>query len=340
MEKCKAKHVSINNPMYKSISIGCLAASALIITFSCSKLNHKEPESSMVKEPVNAARSMVGKNQVMDMKAEPLAVSDSTTTNMLSSAAAVEEHRDGMRFIRTADVKFQVVNVADATYKIEDLTSHYHGFVTSTDLHSIISNTETVPISADSSLYVTCYTVENDMTLRVPNQCLDSALRAMSVLVDFLDHRVITATDVADQSLGNELAKKRNSEYEQRMRQHADNNINTKRNDAVTAEEKALQGREAADNAILANRALDNQVKYSTVHLVINQRQSVRKMKISNETNIDRYRPSFVIQLWDALRNGIAMFEEIVIGLVHLWIFIALAVVAIISYRRYKKSKV
>lgn len=321
--------------MNKAITICCIAAGTLFIANSCSnKSAHKAPADSAKDNTAYAEEKQV----TADRKSAGYASKDSTAAPSLSSAAAVEQSIDGMRFIRTADVKFQVNNVTDATYRIEDVTIQYGGFVTYTNLHSSVSGTELVPVSADSSLSITYYTVENDITLRLPNKRLDSALRAMSGLVEFLDQRLIIAKEVSGESLANDLAERRNREYEHRMQKHADN-TNVKDENAISADEKALQGREAADNARLANMSLENQIKYSTVHLQIYQKQTGRKVKVCNDSNVERYRPSFVIRIWEALQRGLELFEDLMIGLANLWVFILALILIVIGYRRFTRSR-
>ena len=323
--------------MSKTNTICCIAAAALFIAYSCS--NKKAKEEITARDETSNSYKPSSTPASIGASAGYAGATDSTSHLSLSSSAAVERNKDGMRFVRTADVRFQVKNVPDATYHIEDVTTQYGGFVTYTNLHSSITSMETVPVSADSSLDITHYTVENDITLRIPNTRLDSALRAMSDLVDFLDHRLIVATEVSGQTLSNDLAEKRNRDYAQRMRNHADNKA-AKQEEATTAEDKALQGREAADNARLANLTLDNQIKYSTVHLLIYQKQTSRKVKVVNESNIARYKPSFPIQMWEAIVSGLEIFEELVVGLAHLWVFILLVIAGVLGYRSVKRKQV
>lgn len=322
--------------MNRTLSICCIAASALIITYSCNNKRAESSEKARSEEP-NLTTPVGHSIPPLPDHNDSKNIADTTATNSLSSSAAVEKGIDGMRFVRTADIKFKVTNVTEATYHIEDVTNQYGGFVTYTNLHSTVTNHEIVPISADSSLDVTNYTVENDITLRVPNKRLDSALRAMSGLVDFLDHRVITATDVANQALSDDMKEKRNREYEQRLLKQVDTKA-MKQEDATTAQDHALQSREAADNARLANLSLDNQVKYSTVHMLIYQSQSTRKVKVYNEADLARYKPSFAAQLRDALYDGWEGFEVFAVGIAHLWVFAMWVLIVVFIYWRFKKK--
>lgn len=61
-------------------------------------------------------------NQADNKQQFEVAIKDSISSKKISSDAAVEENKDSERkFIRTADIKFKVKNVADATYNIEIL---------------------------------------------------------------------------------------------------------------------------------------------------------------------------------------------------------------------------
>ena len=97
-------------------------------------------------------------------------VSSNTDNNkVVSSSSAVEPKNSSRKFIRTADIKFKVKNVAKSTYAIEDATTKFGGFVTYTNLQSNASEKEETKVSQDSTLITTKYAVTNDITIRVPN---------------------------------------------------------------------------------------------------------------------------------------------------------------------------
>ena len=139
-----------------------------------------------------------------DVTAEEMASKD-----VLSSSAAVEKPDSKRQFIRTADVKFRVKNVPQSTYAIENATTKNGGFVIYTNLQSSISERETSKISPDSLIETTKYSVENNITIRVPNTQLDTVIKTIAKQIDFLDYRVIKADDVSLQLLSNELAQNR-----------------------------------------------------------------------------------------------------------------------------------
>ena len=55
-------------------------------------------------------------------------VDSSSVADDMSSSAAVEDKNSKRKFIRTADTRFKVKDVAHSTYKIENVTKNCGGF--------------------------------------------------------------------------------------------------------------------------------------------------------------------------------------------------------------------
>jgi hypothetical protein len=106
------------------------------------------------------------------------AITDSTS--VISSSAAVVDKNSNRKFVRTADVKFKVKNVAKSTYAIEDATTKFGGFVTYTNLQSNIHNEDRTKVSQDSTLVTTKYKVDNNITIRVPNTKMDTVIKTIA----------------------------------------------------------------------------------------------------------------------------------------------------------------
>ena len=268
-------------------------------------------------------------------KAEEAPSADSTAVSMVSSSAAVENKKDSThKFIRTADLKFKVKSVIKSTYNIEELTARMGGFVTYTELNSSIDDTETKSVSADSSLVITHFTVTNSITLRVPNTKLDSTLKLISANIDYLDHRIIKADDVALQMLSNNLAIKRSAKNESRITKAIDNR-GKKLNETTTAEEVVLNKQEQADNARVANLSLRDQMNFSTINLVIYQRQAVRHELVANDKNIKEYESGFGTKILDSISNGWNMLEAVIVFIFNLWGLVLLGVIIFVLYKLY-----
>ncbi|MDJ1493245.1 DUF4349 domain-containing protein [Cytophagaceae bacterium DM2B3-1] len=246
----------------------------------------------------------------------------------------------GRKFIRTADVKCKVKNVRSATNQIEDLTAKFDGFITNSNLQSSVDRTESVPVSSDSTLEVKTYTVTNNITLRIPNAKLDSLMRSLNSLVDFLDYRVVKAEDAGFDLLSNQLQQKRLESYENRMTQNIDKR-GKKLGESTTAEENLLDRQNRLDQSRVHTLGLEDQIAYSTVHLQIYQRETVFREIIVNPNNIESYKPGLFVRLKESLVDGWYIFEEIVIFFSRLWFLFVIGSIAWILYRRYgKKSRV
>jgi hypothetical protein len=258
-----------------------------------------------------------------------------STEAYISSSAAVENKKDTThKFIRTADLKFKVKNVIQTTYKIEDITSRQGGFVTKTNLTSTLDNVTTTAISADSSLETTHFTVINSMTIRVPNTKLDTTLKSIAKLIDFLDYRIIAAEDVAIQILSNNLTQKRVAKNEERLINAIDNR-GKKLQETTVAEESLFGKQEQADNAKISNLSLKDQINFSTINLNLYQRQTVKRELIFNEKNTEQYEPGFGKKILDAFKSGWSILATFIVFITQLWGLILFGLIIYFIYRKY-----
>lgn len=257
---------------------------------------------------------------------------------MASSSAAVVDKNSDRKFIRTADLRFKVKNVAQSTYSIENSVSKFGGFVTSTELKSNIVNTSTTKINNDSLLETTRFYVENTMILRVPNTLLDTTLKTIARQVDYLDYRIIKADDVSLQMLSNQLSQNRNSANQQRV-EVAIQNRGKKLGETLDAEDRLHNSQTEADEARLANLSMKDQVNFSTVSLQLYQREEIKRGKVANPDN-EQFRTSIGVRLMDSLKTGWYIFEEIFVFIVNLWAFILIGFGIWFLYKRFKKKNV
>ncbi|WP_162128080.1 DUF4349 domain-containing protein [Flavobacterium phycosphaerae] len=264
-------------------------------------------------------------------------LADSTAVETNSSNAILQKKQPERKFVRTADLKFKVKNVAKSTYAIEKIVGQHGGFITFTDLKSTVNEHDETQVSQDSTLETTRYTVDNTITLRVPNTQLDSVLTAMTKEIDFLDSRLIKADDVSLQLLSNKLAQKRITNSQKRLEKGIDTK-GKKLNDITTAEDKALDRATESDDTVIQNLSLQDQVQYSTVTLYLYQRETVKKELVANEKSSNAYRPHIGLQLWDSLKTGWYMLESIIAFVAQLWSLLLIAVLGYIAYKKLLKK--
>ena len=250
-------------------------------------------------------------NSAEDRKAY---VPDSIKASTDAMGNPIAEER---KFIRTADLKFQVQDVSSTTTNIERLVRNQGGFVIYTNLSSSIDNKETYQISRDSSLETIHYILSNEIKLRVPNRKFDSTLQAIALLVDFLDYKVVKADDVSLQILDNQLTKKRAN----------------KTNGKSSAETETYT-KEKADEAEIADRGLSDQLRYSTISLQFSQRESIKRSMIANNKDIAAYTPNIFVKIWDAIKMGWNKVEALFLFVVEMWGIILLAILAWLLFKR------
>ena len=252
------------------------------------------------------------------------------------TSARMNLEQSQKQFIRTAELKFKVKNVRKATSSIEDLTAKYQGFVTYTSLISQVSRVEEIQISADSSLETKYYHTENEMVLRVPNVKMDSLLREMNSLVDFLDYRIIKADDVGLQLLAGNLENKRLAQYRSRQIKAIDQSKDEIQQ-ISNAENTLLDKQSQEDNALIRKLSLEDQIQYSTIKLHLYQREQISREMIENYKNIESYQPGLAYRIKEALYEGWQMLEHLIVFLFRVWYLILLGLGALIVYLKLQK---
>lgn len=256
----------------------------------------------------------------------------------VSSSAAVEKKDSKQKFIRTADIKFKVKNVVKSTYAIENATQKFGGFVTYTNLQSNIQDQIKTKISQDSTLETTKYTVENNITIRVPNTQLDTVIKTIARQIDFLDFRVIKADDVSLKLLANQLSQKRSASAEKRVEKAIDTK-GKKINDIMEAENSLANQKEANDNRTIENLSMQDQINFSTITLQLYQNETVRQEIVASEKNSNAYKPNLGIQIVDSLKNGWYILENIFVFTLNLWPFVLIGFGGFFLYKKYGKKQ-
>ena len=262
---------------------------------------------------------------------------NSADSTAVSSSAAVEKKDSKQKFIRTADIKFKVKNVVKSTYAIENAVQKFGGFVTYTNLQSTIQDQIKTKVSQDSTLETTKFTVENNITIRVPNTQLDTVIKSIARQIDFMDFRVIKADDVSLKLLANQLSQKRSSVSEKRVEKAIDTK-GKKINDIIEAENTLANQKEAKDNSTIENLSLEDQVNFSTITLQLYQKETIKQEIAASEKDSSAYKPNLGIQIIDSLKSGWYILEGIFVFLLQLWPFILIGSGGYYLYKKYSRK--
>lgn len=271
---------------------------------------------SIAKVEAAAAAAAASRNVSADEK--PL------LANSLSSNTKAPKDRS---FIKTASIKFRVRNVAVATEKIEDITSGYGGYVKSSNLANRTENYSREIVRNDSVLISQQIVVENQMVLRVPNEKLDSFLRSMNPLIDFLDYRNYNMDDVTLRFIRNNKDVTRLKRYNQRQTAHIDYK-DSKLKETAAAEENLLEKQQQSDNLQVNNMELSDEVNYCTLSLTIYQKPIIVREVLENFNEYGHaYKPSLGSRIGNGLVNGWDVLEEIIVFVFTIWPIILLILI-------------
>lgn len=304
----------------KTIQKVGFALAVLAIAYSCKEAEYEGESATEVSEEAVATLND--------------AVTETTDAKVVSSSAAVEPKDSNKKFVRTADIIFRSKNVAKTTVKIEDATTKFGGYVTYTNLESVINDKTETRVSQDSILETIKFTVKNDVTIRIPNTRLDTLIKTIAKEIEFIDSRTIKADDVTLQLLTNEMARKRGSSNQNRIANAIDNK-GKKLNQIIDAEENLDQKKENNDARKLENLSLNDQVNYSTISLQIYQREVIQNALFASEKSINKYRPHLGLQLWEGVKTGWFMLESILAFIIQLWAVFLLVFLAWFTYKKY-----
>jgi hypothetical protein len=260
------------------------------------------------------------------------------SSDSISSAAAVEKEGSSRKFIRTADLKFRVKNVTQSTYAIENITNKFDGFVTYTNLQSVVIDKFETKVSQDSILETTRYNVENNITIRVPNTKLDTVIKSIAKQIDFLDYRIIKADDVSLKILSNQLAQNRSNNNEKRIEKAIDTK-GTKINDIMDAENNLASQKEQKDNNKLENLSLQDQINFSTLTIQIYQHESIKQEMNANIKDSNFYKPNIGIRILDSIKTGWYVLLDIIVFLFEIWWLLFISIGGYYLYRIYIKKQ-
>ncbi len=235
------------------------------------------------------------------------------------TAVAVISRWDTLKkLVRTAELGFRTPDVLRATLAIEDIARQNGGFVLENNLTESTEEQYLTPVRRDSSMETTLVQMRNTLVLRVPHTLLDTTLRAIGHWAEKLDYRRVRAEDISLRWLEEQLAVRRNRQYQSDLQSDLTQRPG-KLNDAAEAREKALAGRAAADAAQLEQWRLDDAVQLSTVKLELYQRPVIRRAMVANPTQIAAWRPGLGQRLWEAVQGGWRGLSDFFVFVLRIW---------------------
>jgi hypothetical protein len=249
---------------------------------------------------------------------EFLKKSDSIGMVMNTSAASLNILDSTHLFIRTADVRCRVDEVANSTYRVEKVVNGLGGYVSNTQLASTQTWQQQTQVSNDSIKQVTRYVVSNTVTIRVPAKNLDSLLSALVPLVDYMDYRNVTVNDITLEQLSKQLEQARLAKYNAMLQDKIVDETN-KPDKIMNAADAMLSKQEQSDYALIESLRLKDQVAYATLSLQLYQPETSATAMIFHEKPTPAYEIGIGERIGDSLYAGWKGFSYIISGFVLLW---------------------
>lgn len=281
--------------------------------------SHRMMDSASSESPQMTDNSAVANNNFnSEEKKEFLSGTDSIRRLLPSSAAALNRLDSTHLFIRTGDVRCRVQEVDDATYRVEDVVKGLGGYVSDTKLASTPTWQQQTQVSDDSIRQVQRFVVSNTLTIRVPARHLDSLLRALVPLVQYMDYRNINVNDITLDQLAQQLEQKRLATYNAMLKDKIIDET-TKPDKIMNAAEAMLARQAQADAAFLESLRLNDRVAYATLTLQLYQPETAITTMIFHEKPMEPYEAGIGERLGNALYSGWKGFSYLLAGIVLLW---------------------
>lgn len=243
---------------------------------------------------------------------------DSIGKILPSIAAGLNALDSTHMFIRTADVRCRVDKVSDATYRVEDVVKDLGGYVSDTKLASNQTWQNQTQVSNDSIRQVTRFVVTNTITIRVPAKNLDSLLRALVPLVQYMDYRNVNVNDITLDQLAQQLEQKRLATYNAMLKDKVIEG-NTKSKTIIEAADAMLAKQAQSDAAFIESLRLKDQVAYATLSLQLYQPESSHIAMIFHEKPAEPYQIGIGERITDAAYAGWRGFSYFISGVILFW---------------------
>lgn len=262
----------------------------------------------------------------------------SQPANFIASLASFWQNDDEThRFIRTAEMKFKVKEIPQATTEIENIVIRNMGFILRSSIQNETVYSNIVNISKDSALVVQHNRLTADLQLKVPYAKLDSVIREIAPFAEKIDYRIVNAQDVTLNIMAEKLRETRLNTKKKRITTAIDSR--GRKLDGVMEAEQVLDNTaEQVDEAILSKYRLKEQIEYSLINIKLYQREMQFTDKIVREQSEQEYQPSLGDQAIQSLQNGWSVMCQIFIVLLNIWPLFMITLIVGIVFVIYKKK--
>lgn len=313
----------------------------LLVFFSINACHQNNQDNSAYHRESNPDSEYLTEYTAETLESDDSVTANFTDTEPTGSSAShqktVENQQLVRKIIKKADVSMEVKDVYESTQKIENKVTELGGLVENSNLETSTFFEKTYPISTDSAVEVKKYSVSNLMTVRIPENELANFLNLINQEIVFLNARRISAEDISNNFYLSQLEQERSSTTAGKLdKLSVDNGKIDDRKSVIMAADNQQKN---INNQIVNQLNMNNKVAYSTVSLLLSEKDKVAETPVVNLKNYeDKYKPGFGSQVAKSLTNGYDLFLSILYGLIYLWPLWSFAGIGFLMFKMIRKK--
>lgn len=248
-----------------------------------------------------------------DITEEYKAVSNKNQETFSSIDASTNEIPQNLKIIKSANVRYKVLDVNKSTRDIKQMASHYNAYISDlrfeNDLHH----------------------KENRFTIKIPNQYFDSLMDSINKVAEFIEFENITTKDVTEEYVDIETRLKTKLEVKSRYESILRKNAKTVE-DILATEDKLRIIQEEIESAQGRLKYLTNKVSFSTIQIDLYEMVVFKEEpRAYNKT------------LWSKSKEGLVFgwnfLENIFVAVLHVWPLLILSGILAFWFRGKIKPK-
>ena len=217
-----------------------------------------------------------------------------------------------LKIIKSANVRYKVKDVKIATERVKRITEAYNSYI------------------SDLRFENNLYKKENRFTLKVPSKDFDVIMDSISSVAEFIEYENITTKDVTSEFIDVEARLKTKLEVKERYEAI----LRTKAKsveDLLGVEEKLQRIQEEIESRQGQLKYLTNKVAFSTIQIDLYE-------TVEYKEEPEHYKKTFLSEIKDGFTSGWDILKLFFIGVVYIWPFIIIGIVAFILIRKRLKK--
>ncbi|MGN6395167.1 MAG: DUF4349 domain-containing protein [Mucilaginibacter sp.] len=232
-----------------------------------------------------------------------------------------------VKLIKTADMRIKVKNVRQTCQDVSALTKSYNGLVIHNSVSSCPVRSSDIRKSSDSIIRVTATSTIGEITVKVPAEKLEDFMNKVERMGLYVNTRQL---DISDKTLDYLSARMKLKNRAELIAQQKSGKV------VIKNPANVLLLKDDMVEQQINNQQIDDAVKNSVITLSFYQSNTIYKETVAND-DPSSYRLSFFNALCNALGSGWLLFQNVLLGIGYLWVFVLLTFVGVYIRYRFKK---